>query len=234
MNKATVDEIRQRFDNDVERFSNLDTGQMSTQDAALVLEMIAASAKRVTPGAVCLLDLGCGAGNFSLKLAQGFRLERITLVDLSANMLDRAMERLAATGAELRAMQCDVRDLNLDAESQDLIVAAAVLHHLRAEVEWATVFRQLYSALKPGGSLWIWDLISHDIPGVQAEMWDRYGAYLASMKGEEYRDHVFAYIEYEDSPRSVAFQLHHLRAAGFKADVVHKNGSFAAIAAWKE
>jgi tRNA (cmo5U34)-methyltransferase len=231
--KASVDEIRERFDNDVERFSNLETGQMSTQDAALVLDMIAASAKRVTPDAKRLLDLGCGAGNFSLKMAQVFPLECVTLVDLSANMLDRAMERLAPLRAELRAFQLDVRDLDLEPESQDLIVAAAVLHHLRAEVEWAVVFGQLFQALRPGGSLWIWDLISHDIPGVQAEMWERYGAYLTSLKGEEYRDHVYAYVEYEDSPRSVAFQLHHLRAAGFAADVIHKNGSFAAIAAWK-
>jgi tRNA (cmo5U34)-methyltransferase len=228
-----VDEIRARFDGDVERFSNLETGQMSTQDAALVLEMIAASARRVTPEAKALLDLGCGAGNFSLKLAQVFAFEKVTLVDLSANMLDRAMERLAPTGAELRALQCDVRDLDLEPESQDVIVAAAVLHHLRAEVEWAAVFRQLFGALRPGGSLWIWDLIAHDIPGVQAEMWERYGAYLTSLKGEAYRDHVFEYVAYEDSPRSVAFQLHHLRAAGFQADVIHKNGSFAAIGAWK-
>ena len=27
MNKSTVAEIKERFDNDVERFSNLDTGQ---------------------------------------------------------------------------------------------------------------------------------------------------------------------------------------------------------------
>ncbi len=233
MNKASVDEIRARFDGDVERFSNLETGQLSTQDAALVLEMIAASARRVTPEAKALLDLGCGAGNFSLKLAQVFAFEKVTLVDLSANMLDRAMERLAPTGAELRALQCDVRDLDLEPESQDVIVAAAVLHHLRAEVEWAAVFRQLFGALRPGGSLWIWDLIAHDIPGVQAEMWERYGAYLTSLKGEAYRDHVFEYVAYEDSPRSVAFQLHHLRAAGFQADVIHKNGSFAAIGAWK-
>ncbi|MBL8237688.1 MAG: class I SAM-dependent methyltransferase [Bryobacterales bacterium] len=234
MEKASVDEIRNRFDNDVERFSNLETGQMSTQDAALVLELIAATAKRVTPAAARLLDLGCGAGNFSLKLAQVFPLERVTLVDLSANMLDRAVERLGALRLETRAMQCDVRDLDLEPASQDVIVAAAVMHHLRADVEWAAVFRQLYSALCPGGSLWIWDLVSHDIPGVQKEMWERYGAYLVSLKGEAYRDHVMAYVEYEDSPRSVAFQLHHLRAAGFTADVIHKNGCFAAIAACKQ
>lgn len=231
--KASVEEIRQRFDNDVERFSNLETGQMSTQDAALVLDIIAASAKRVTPDAARILDLGCGAGNFSLKLSQSFRFTHISLVDLSANMLDRAVERLQPTGAEIRAMQSDIRDLDLEPGSLDLIVAAAVLHHLRSEAEWAAVFHRLHAALRPGGSLWIWDLIEHDIPGLQAEMWDRYGQYLASLKGDEYREKVFEYVEYEDSPRSLPFQLHHLRAAGFQADVVHKNGCFAAIAALK-
>jgi tRNA (cmo5U34)-methyltransferase len=33
--KSSVDEIRRRFDADVERFSNLDTGQSSTVDAPL-------------------------------------------------------------------------------------------------------------------------------------------------------------------------------------------------------
>ena len=37
--KSTVAEIRERFDNDVERFSNLETGQTSTIDAALVMAL---------------------------------------------------------------------------------------------------------------------------------------------------------------------------------------------------
>ena len=231
--KASVAEIRARFDNDVERFSSLETGQLTTQDATLVLELIAASAARVTPQAKRLADLGCGAGNFSLKLAERFAFERITLVDLSANMLDRAVERLreAMPASQLHPLQADVRDLDLQPASQDLIVAAAVLHHLRAESEWAAVFRQLFHALCPGGSLWIWDLVEHDIPGLQQVMWSRYGDFLAALKGEEYRQKVFGYIAYEDSPRSVAFQLHQLRAAGFTADVIHKNGCFAALCA---
>ncbi|MCB9007356.1 MAG: class I SAM-dependent methyltransferase, partial [Ardenticatenaceae bacterium] len=38
--KSTVSQIRQRFDDDVERFSNLQTGQSSTVDAPLALELI--------------------------------------------------------------------------------------------------------------------------------------------------------------------------------------------------
>jgi tRNA (cmo5U34)-methyltransferase len=231
--KASVEEIRARFDQDVERFSSLETGQMTTQDAALVLDLIAESASRVTPHPKSLLDLGCGAGNFSLKLAARFSLEQITLVDLSANMLDRAVDRLreAAPAARLHRMQSDIRDVRLEPASQDLVIAAAVLHHLRREEEWQSVFQHLFQALRRGGSFWIWDFVEHDIPGLQHVMWNRYGDFLVAQKGEEHRRKVFEYVAYEDSPRSVPFQLQQLRAAGFTADVVHKNGCFAAIGA---
>jgi tRNA (cmo5U34)-methyltransferase len=231
MAKASVDDIRARFDRDVERFSSLENGQLTTQDAALVLELIASSAARVTPHAKSMADLGCGAGNFSLKLAERFSFESITLIDLSLNMLNRAVERLGATGARVRPIQGDVRKVELAPSSHDLIVAAAVLHHLREESEWEAMFAKLYQALRPSGSLWIWDFIEHDIPGLQEEMWSRYGDYLAALKGAEYREKVFEYVAFEDSPRSVVFQLRHLRAAGFTTDIVHKHGCFAAICA---
>lgn len=42
--KSTIDEIRARFDADVERFSNLTTGQISTVDAPLAMELISCAA----------------------------------------------------------------------------------------------------------------------------------------------------------------------------------------------
>jgi tRNA (cmo5U34)-methyltransferase len=61
MNKATLDEIRTRFDNDIERFSNLDIGQASLVDAKLSLEIATESAKRIVPNAMNLLDVGSGS-----------------------------------------------------------------------------------------------------------------------------------------------------------------------------
>jgi hypothetical protein len=37
--KSTIEEIRERFDHDVERSSNLETGQQATMDAPLVLDL---------------------------------------------------------------------------------------------------------------------------------------------------------------------------------------------------
>ena len=231
MDKSSVEQIRARFDNDVERFANLETGQSAMMDAPLVLDLVTQTAAAVTPRARALLDVGCGAGNYAIRMLQRLPGLDVTLVDLSQPMLERARERVsAATAGSVACHQSDIRELDLPDGSFDIILAAAVLHHLRSDGEWHGVFGKFYRALRPGGSVWIADLVTHDHPAVQAIMWQRYGAYLMSLKGQAYRDMVFGYIEREDTPRSVAFQLEALRAAGFVQPVVlHKNACFAAF-----
>jgi tRNA (cmo5U34)-methyltransferase len=233
--KSTVAEIRARFDADVERFSNLETGQSATIDAPVALDLIAEAAAGTTPKGARLLDVGCGAGNFSLKLLERLPGLAVTLVDLSRLMLDRATSRLQAAGcSKVTALQGDIRELELGAQSQDIILAAAVLHHLRTDDEWRLVFRRFYEALTPGGSLWIFDLVEGATPVLQELAWRRYGGYLVQLGGEAYRDRVFAYIEQEDTPRPLYYQLRLLEEAGFaRLDVLHKNGPFAAFGAVK-
>lgn len=235
MSKSTVEEIRTRFDHDVERFSNLETGQSATIDAPLVLELITQTAARCTPHATDLIDVGCGAGNYSLKMLSQLPNLNVRLIDLSKPMLTRAAERVsAATSGTVKPIQGDVRELDLGENSCDLILAAAVLHHLRTPDEWHEVFAKFYRALRPGGSLWISDLITQSIPAVQNVMWRRYGEYLSDFRDDAYRDQVFAYIEKEDSPAPIMFQIDTLRAAGFtQVDFLHKNGPFAAFGAVK-
>jgi tRNA (cmo5U34)-methyltransferase len=227
--KSTPEEIRRRFDADVERFSNLETGQSATIDAPLGLELIAHAAAAVNPTAEALLDIGCGAGNYSLKLMQVLPLRRVTLIDLSRPMLDRAVERIGGAAA-VTAIQSDIREAQLPPETFDVVVAGATLHHLRKDAEWDAVFGAVWRSLKPGGSFWIWDLVSHELPPVQSLMWRRYGEYLTGLKGPAYRDQVFAYVEAEDTPRPLVWQLERLRGAGFGAvEVLHKNACFAAF-----
>ena len=235
MTKSTVEEIRERFDKDVDRFSNLETGQSATIDAPLSLALIAEAASRVNSGATSLLDVGCGAGNYSLKMLERLPNLDVTLVDLSRPMLDRAVERVSrATSGKVTALQGDVRELELGTSQFDVICAAAVLHHLRETAEWRSVFSNFHTALKAGGSLWISDLIEHSDARVQALMWERYGAYLTQLKDTAYRDHVFAYIAQEDTPRPLMFQLDLLRFVGFgNIEVLHKNSCFAAYGAIK-
>ncbi len=68
--KSSTEEIRRRFDADVERFSNMEIGQQATIDASLAMELITRAALAVTHPIRSVLGIGCGAGNNTLTLLQ--------------------------------------------------------------------------------------------------------------------------------------------------------------------
>jgi len=228
--KSTVEQIRQRFDAEVERFSILETGQQAAMDAPVILEVVARSAAgHVQPGGN-LLDVGCGAGNFTLRLLGKVSPLNCVLVDLSRPMLERAEQRVkAATTGSVRTIQSDMRLLSFPPASFDVILAGQTLHHLREDAEWETTFTRFYEWLRPAGTLFVADLVAHDDPVIQKVMMERYSEHLEKLGGAEYRDKVLAYCEKEDSPRSVRYQLDLLRKVGFgDYEVLHKNALFAA------
>ena len=231
MNKSSVADIRERFDNDVERFSNLDTGQVATIDAKISLELITEAAKRIVPNSESILDVGCGAGNYSLMMLSKIPNLNCTLLDLSGKMLEKAMERVsAATSGNVSIFQSDIRDILLPDASFDIILAGAVLHHLRDDLDWETTFVKLFRLLKPGGCLMISDLITQDSDALNEYTWERYGDYLESLGGKDYRQKVLAYIEKEDSPRSMNFQFDLMKKVGFsRVEILHKNMCFGAF-----
>ncbi|MGV8878142.1 MAG: class I SAM-dependent methyltransferase [Sphingobacteriaceae bacterium] len=134
--KASNLEIQQRFDEDVERFANLETGQLTTIDALLTMELFTAAAQCHNPKATALLDIGCGAGNYTLKMLEKISNLNCTLNDLSLPMLEKAREKVAAkTYGEVTVIQEDVRTLDLPDNYFDIVLASAVLHHLRSDAD---------------------------------------------------------------------------------------------------
>ena len=231
MKKSSVAEIRERFDKDVERFSNLDTGQLTTIDAKISLELITEAARRIVPNAEQLLDIGCGAGNYSLKMLSKLPNLECTLVDLSDPMLDKAYERVSEqTNKKVHVVKGDIREVPLKQNYFDIILAGAVLHHLRDDQDWETTFKKIYGILKPGGCFMISDLITQDTEILNDYTWERYGDYLEELGGKDYRKKVLDYVDKEDSPRSMNYQLDLMKNLGFsKVEILHKNMCFGAF-----
>ena len=150
-------------------------------------------------------------------------------------MLKRARERISKVNSgDIRIFQGDFRAIDLPEQQYDVILAAAVLHHLRDDKDWESTFQKIYNLTAPGGSVWITDLVAHETIPVQSLMWKRYGEYLSSMGRESYRKKVFEYIDKEDSPRPVTYQIDILRKVGFShVELLHKNSCFAAFGAIK-
>jgi len=234
-NKSTIAEIRERFDKDVDRFSNLDIGQASTIDAKITLELITEAASRLRPDADTLLDIGCGAGNYTLMMLSKLNHLNCTMVDLSKPMLDKAFERvLQVSEKKPEIIQGDIRDIHLMENHFDIILAGAVLHHLRDDMDWEFTFRKLFNILKQGGCLMISDLVTQDFEPLNQFIWEKYGDYLENLGGREYRDKVLDYVSKEDSPRSLNYQLDLMKKIGFRhTEIIHKNICFAAFAGIK-
>ncbi|MGB3543234.1 class I SAM-dependent methyltransferase [Rubrivirga sp.] len=130
----------------------------------------------------------------------------------------------------MRAIQADIRDLDLEADRYDIVVTGAALHHLRTDAEWESVFQAVHRSLRPGGSFWLSDLVTHSAEAIQSLMWSRYGEYLSDLEDEAFRERVFAYVEKEDTPRPLLYQIDLLRRVGFRTvDVLHKTSVFAAF-----
>ncbi len=233
--KATNQQIRERFDKDTARFSNLETGQQTTIDAPLTMELCTEAAKYVNPNARELLDIGCGAGNYTLKMLSKVSGLNCTLNDLSLPMLEKANERIMPqTSGTVNLIQDDMRNLDLADDHFDIILVAATLHHLRNDNDWELMFTKIYKALKPGGSFWVSDFITHDSELIKKLFEDKYSTYLESLGGPEFRKKVWDYVNYEDTPRSLNYQLELLAKVGFSTiEVLHKNSCFAAFGAIK-
>lgn len=111
---AKAHAFRERFDKDVERFSSLETGQVSTIDSALVLNMISQNIALHHQDAVEMCDIGCGAGNFTLKVLQLLPHINSTLIDLSKQMLKKAKARIEKyNGTNPKVIQDDIRNVEL-------------------------------------------------------------------------------------------------------------------------
>ena len=233
--KSSPDSIRQNFDQQVERFSNIETGQTTAIDSPLCMELVARSAALLNPDAKRVMDLGCGGGNYAVKVTSLLPDVECTLIDLSANMLAKAEERVAANiSGKILAIQGDYREISLEENTYDVITAGTTLHHLREDQEWESVFTKVFKALKPGGTFWINDIVISETDEINQMMLGGWLSILRKQVSPEEVDMYMERYESEDTPRTLSYQLDLMKKVGFSETIVlHKHFNFAAFGAKK-
>jgi tRNA (cmo5U34)-methyltransferase len=176
------------------------------------------------------VELGAGTGRVSRLLLDAFPHLRLTLADLSPNMLSGAAERLAAYGerASLRVHDIFDPELAFPPESLDAVVSVFAICHARGGEVYADLYRRIQAWLKPGGIFICYDHVLGDSPALTALNalgWHR--LLRASQSAADAREGIVGTYQ-EDSPLPLRQHLALLGEAGFRvADVLYKRDIFA-------
>jgi len=87
------------------------------------------------------LEIGCGEGELSIRLAQrGFRVRGC---DISAEIVEEARRRAAAAGVEASFWPQPIEQVDVDAEAASLVVCCEVLEHVDDPVRAVDILARL-------------------------------------------------------------------------------------------
>jgi ubiquinone/menaquinone biosynthesis C-methylase UbiE len=109
-----------------------------------------------------LLDIGTGPGWLLINLYKLTPSLELTGLDISAAMVAKAKENIAATkgGAGIRVEQGSADLLSYPDNYFDMVVSTQSLHHWKNPIR---SFNEIYRVLKKGGQARIYDIVT-DIP----------------------------------------------------------------------
>ncbi len=155
-----------------------------------------------------VLDLGCGTGALTRRLAEQLRARETLGVDRSPAMLERCAEQRAGS-ASLSFQQGDLAALKPDG-SWDLVFSNAALHWVE---DHPALLRQLKGCLAPGGQLAVQVPANHEHPSqtVAAEV-ARKATFAQALGGYVRRTPVLSATDYAHALHELGFADQHVMA----------------------
>lgn len=158
-----------------------------------------------------ILDLGAGTGLLAAILREQFPKARLTLIDISEEMLARARERF--DGQDVSIITGDYSSEVIPGRF-DAIVSALSIHHL-TDHDKAALFRRIFEALRPGGVFVNADEVKGETPELDRLYWQAWEDEIIA-RGIDPREVVAARERMRhDIPATLDAHLRWLREAGF-------------------
>ena len=96
-----------------------------------------------------LLEIGCGSGNTAIPLLKLLPQSKIVASDISPQLLEILRDQVCEADRErLMLIAMDASEPHFEAGSFDLVLGAAILHHI---IDPSATIGACYQGLKPGG-----------------------------------------------------------------------------------
>jgi ubiquinone/menaquinone biosynthesis C-methylase UbiE len=107
-------------------------------------------------GDASALEVGGGDGSMAAQLLRREPRMRLTMLDIDPEMVERARRTLAPFGERAQVGQGDVTALPFDDHAFDAGISFLMLHHVD---RWERAVEELIRVVKPGGRLFVYDLL---------------------------------------------------------------------------
>ena len=160
-----------------------------------------------------VLDLGAGTGILSGMIAEEFPKSRLTLFDVTPEMLMIAKARLKPLGKRVRFVTADFAK-DAGTKTYDAVVSALAIHHLPDSGK-RHLFGDVFKYLTPGGVFINADQVAGDTAAIDRHARERWMAHARELKIAE-KDLTAALERMkQDLPSTVGQQLFWLRETGF-------------------
>ena len=182
-----------------------------------------------TSGARLVLDLGGGTGALAEAIVAHPEVGTVALIDVDGEMLAQARTRLARFGGRVRF---HARSFHDALPACDGAAASLALHHVRSLDDKRTLYRRIHEALCPGGCFVNADATMPVEPAARAATWRGWADHMVACGIDE--EQAFAHFEEwaeEDTYFPLEAELGALRAAGFAADCVWREGGMTVVTA---
>jgi tRNA (cmo5U34)-methyltransferase len=178
-----------------------------------------------------VVDLGAGTGALAGAILDAIPRARALLVDIDPQMLEVATARLAPHGARVEVRRQRFED---PLPPCDAIVASLALHHVADVDAKRGLYRQLRSALKPGGVLLSADACVHPAGPEHDRVFRVWTAGMFDHGiGPGDAEALFAQWSTEDTYQPLSVELALLADAGFqRPDCFWRRGPIAVFGAF--
>lgn len=142
---------------------------------------------------VTLVDLGAGDGYLSRAVAA--KVGSVIAVDISGAMLHELSKKAAKEGlSNIQTLLSDGCDMPLADKSAEIVCANMFLHHIEEPVE---VIKEMYRVLKPGGKVFLADLIEHGNKEFKEKMHDVWQGFSQTEVRSWFAKTGFKILEYD-------------------------------------